>query len=38
MNTEMLRIREEAIKFREKIEKKCIDKMLNNNEITPRTH
>ena len=38
MNLEMFKIREEAIKFREQVEKKCIDKMYKNNEITPRTY
>lgn len=38
MNSEMIKIREEAIKYRQKIENECIDKMLKNNQITPRTH
>jgi len=35
---EMLKIREKAILYRQKTEEKYINKMLRQNQISPRTH
>ena len=35
---ELVKVREEAIKYREDHEKRIIDKMLRKEQITPRTH